>query len=92
MPQKFLNNLDEFSNIPEIYYRLEYLETFEKIENFFQEAKSQGKTLEFIIQLFRSGRTNPIIYLQLFEDVYLPLIQIKPVVVSIDPTVNRIIA
>lgn len=90
-PEELRNKLNEYSNIPAVYYRLNYLETFKKIEKFFQNAKSQGKPLRFNIQLFRSGRTNPIIYLQLFEDVYIPLIQIKPVVVSIDPTVNTVI-
>lgn len=78
--------------IPEVYINSEPLKTFEKIHRYFLKAKARKKPLEFVIQLFRSGRTNPIIYLQLFENIYVSLIQIKPVVVSIGPFVNRIIA
>ncbi len=82
-----------YSNIPEIYHpQFSFLKTFQKTCSFFQESQFQGKPLEFVIQLFKSGRTNPIIYLQLFENTYLPIIQIKPVIVYTTPIVNAIIA
>lgn len=85
------DSLNNISNIPEIYYQFKPQEIFHQVNYYFEKAKSQGKSLKFIIQIFRSGRTHPIIYLQLFENVYLPLIQIKPVVVSIGPSVNSVI-
>ena len=85
------NSLSNISNIPEIYYQFKPQEIFQQVNYYFEKAKLREKSLEFIIQIFRSGRTNPIIYLQLFENAYIPLIQIKPVVVSIGPCVNSVI-
>lgn len=81
-----------FSNIPELYYQLKPEEIFDRINSFYKYADSNKTNLKFTIQLFRSGRTFPIIYLQIFENVYIPLIQIKPVIISIDPSVNEVIA
>ncbi|PAV05460.1 hypothetical protein [Methanobacterium bryantii] len=82
----------EHSIIPESYFQFKPLEIFEKVYMAYHEAKSDSKALKFTIQIFRSGRTVPIIYLQIFENVFLPLIQVKPVVFSIGPCVNHIIA
>ena len=93
-------NVDDFqeiissniSNIPEIYnHKFKPQEIFQQVNYYFEKAKSLGKSLKFVIQIFRSGRTNPIIYLQLFDNIYLPLIQIKPVIVSIGSGVNSVI-
>ena len=82
----------QFSNIPELYYQFNPEEIFDKINSFYKYADYHNTNLKFIIQLFRSGRTFPIIYLQIFENMYIPLIQIKPVVISIGPSVNEVIA
>ena len=79
-------------DIPEIYLQFSPEEIFERIYTYFEYAHSNNIQLKFTIQLFRSGRTLPIIYLQIFENVYIPLMQSKPVVVSVGPSVNEIIA
>lgn len=81
---------DDDSDIPEVFFQFKSTEIFEKIHQYLK--KTHSKSLEFVIQIYKSGRTNPIIYLQLADDLYVPLIQIKPVVVSIGPCVNRVIA
>lgn len=78
--------------IPELYLYISFKPT-----EIFKEIYKQSNTPDmpnlpkFTIQLFRSGRTNPIIYLQITEDVYVPLMQIKPVVFSVGPFVNDVI-
>ena len=101
----FLNNLDnigqndfsrdiygKYSFIPELYYQFNSEEIFDRILKYHKYADSNNSPLKFTIQLFRSGRAFPIIYLQIFKNVYVPLVQIKPVVMSIGPSVNEIIA
>ena len=92
----FSSELNSLSNqlldIPEIYFQFSTEEIFERIYTYFEYAHSNNIQLKFTIQLFRSGRTLPIIYLQIFENAYIPLMQSKPVVVSVGPSVNEIIA
>lgn len=76
---------------PELYYQFKPLEIFNKIHEYYQEADSKGDSLKFVVQLFKSGRSFPIIYLQIFENVYVSLTQVKPVIVSIGSCVNNII-
>lgn len=78
-----------FLKIPELYYQFDPEEIFDRIS---YHSKNSEAKLRFTMQLFRSGRTNPIIYLQLFQNVYISMMQIKPVLLSIGPAVNEVIA
>ena len=76
-----LDNLsNKFLIIPEVYLQFSPEKIFERIYSYFKHADLHNIQLKFTIQLFRSGRTLPIIYLQIFENVYIPLMQTKPVV------------
>ena len=91
-PTEFGSHSNKFLSIPELYLQFSPEKIFERIYSYFKHADLHNIQLKFTIQLFRSGRTLPIIYLQIFENVYIPLMQTKPVVVSVGPSVNEIIA
>ena len=87
-----INDSNKYSFIPELYYQFNSEEIFDRILKYYKYADTNNIPLKFTIQLFRSGRAFPIIYLQIFKNVYVPLVQIKPVVMSIGQSVNEIIA
>lgn len=82
---------DILNNLPGLYYQFKPREIFDKIYENYKIAESEEHSLKFVVQLFKSGRSFPIIYLQIFENVYVPLAQVKPVIVSIGSCVNSII-
>ena len=59
----------QFSDIPELYYQFNPEKIFDRINSFSKYADFHDIKLKFTIQLFRSGRTFPIIYFKLFENV-----------------------
>ncbi len=65
-------------------------------ENVFERILHHHESLSdprFSIQIFRSGLTNPIIYLEVREGIFLPMIQTKPVTFAINSSlVNDVIA
>lgn len=75
-----LGEADEYNpelKLPAIfYYEADPENVFETI---LENSGSSGNDSKFSIQIFRSGLTNPIIYLEIGKGLFLPLIQTKPV-------------
>lgn len=76
------------TSIPEVFKLIRPKNLPEILIKAFQQMTDP----QFIIQIFRSGRTDPIIYFQIDTDSYVPLRQIKPVVYRIERSVNSSIA
>lgn len=75
-----LGEIDECNSklkLPTVFhYELDPENVFERILN---KLRSSGENSKFSIQIFRSGLTNPIIYLETGNGLFMPLIQTKPV-------------
>ncbi|MHA2000357.1 MAG: hypothetical protein ACTSU9_19785 [Promethearchaeota archaeon] len=74
--------------IPAIYHGIPITSVPSQLER----GQTLLKNPRFTIQLFRSGRTDPILYFEVEAGKFLPFVQHKPVILGVDSLVNEAIA